>query len=73
MVALRRNVPIVFVDKRVDPPLRFVRFSREVFVSHLYQGAPLLLLLPQGRCEVVEIVPGASDLLSRTEKAHPLL
>ncbi len=66
-------MPVVLVDQRVDPPLGFVRFSREVFVSDLYQDAPVVSLLPEGRCEVVEIVPGTSDLLSRTEKAHPLL
>jgi hypothetical protein len=29
--------------------------------------------LPKRRYEVVEVVPGANDLLSWTEEAHPLL
>ena len=66
-------MPIAFVDQRVDPPLSFVRFSRQVFVSHLYQDALVVPSLPQKRYEAIELVPGASDLLSWTEEAHAFL
>jgi hypothetical protein len=66
LVVLRRNIPIALVDQRVDPPLRFIRFSCEVFVSHLYQDALVAPSLPEGRYEGIELVPGASDFISRT-------